>query len=164
MVLDFGKEDKSFLTSDDLKGILTCHFRGICKLVKLIYFNDNYQYNNTIRYINNDNKNIEIIENGFFRIINKEYVLDSIILDLWSILYNYYNEMEINSTIQDYKETLVCSVTWDRITEFIKSYHKFLDGEYNSIEDMRKDIFNIIKLSTIEIDKKKRKNKKHIIK
>ena len=61
MVLDFGKEDKSFLNSDELKIILTCHFRGICKLVKLIYFNPSQISNNTVRYIKDDNKNLEII-------------------------------------------------------------------------------------------------------
>jgi hypothetical protein len=157
MILDFGKEEKSFLTYDDLKMILTCHFRGICKLVKLIYFNPIHKCNNTIRYINNDEKNLEIIENGVFRIVNKEYVLDSIILEVWSILNNYYDEMEKNEYIKNYKQSLVCTATWDRINEFITAYHNFLDGDYMYIEDIRNDIFNIIKLSTISMENKKRR-------
>lgn len=157
MILDFGKEDKSFLNSTHLKLILTCHFRGICKLVKLIYFNSEKKCNNTVRYISDDDKNLEIIENGTFRSVNKEYVLDSIILEVWSILNNFYEELEKNENMNDYKQSLVCEATWERIKEFITSYHKFLDGDYIYMEDIRTDIFNIIKISTLYMEKKKRK-------
>jgi hypothetical protein len=157
MIYDFGKEDKSFVSSIDLKNTLKCHFRGIPKLVKLIYCNPNILSNNNINYIKNNEKELEIMENGVFRIVNKEYVLDSIILDLWTELNNYYEKLEKDGMLENFKTALVCNETWERITDFINTYNKFQNGEYVCIEDLRNEVLNVFKLYSIEKNKKKNK-------
>jgi len=161
MINDFGKEDQSFITENDLRNMLKCHFRGITKLVKLIYCNPNVKSNNNVNYIKNNEKELEIIENGKIRIINKEYVIDSIILDMWAILNNYYEKLEEDNTLEEFKSSLICNETWERITEFIDTYHKFKEGEDIDIEEIRHDIFIIIKIYTNEKKKHRRKSTKY---
>jgi hypothetical protein len=146
MINDFGKEDKSFINDNDLINILKCHFRGISKLVKLIYCNPNIPFNNNIKYIKNNEKELEILENGEFRIVNKEYIIDTIILDTWTILNNCYEKLNRENLLEDFKTSLICNETWERLTEFIQAYHKFKNGDDINIENIREDIFNTIKL------------------
>lgn len=160
MIYDFGKEDKSFISSIDLKNTLKCHFRGIPKLVKLIYCNPNIQSNNNIKYIKNNEKELEIMENGVFRNVNKEYVLDSIILDIWTLLYNYYEKIEKEGMLENFKAALVCKETWERITDFINTYNKFQNGEYVCIDDLRNEVLLVFKLYSIEKNKKKQSRRK----
>lgn len=143
-ILDFGNEDKSYISNNDLKKILISHFRGITKLIKYIHFNNNHISNNNIRYFNN---NIEIIENGIFRIMNKEYILETLILESWMVLYNFYENMNTSQLII-FKDSLISEETFIRIEEFINVYQKICDGEIIYLEDIKLDIFNMIKYET----------------
>lgn len=144
-ILDFGKEDKSYISNNDFKKLLRAHFRGITKLIKYIHFNPEHISNNNIRYFNN---NIEVIENGIFIIMNKEYILDTLIIESWILLYNYYEEMSNNNELLNFKKTLINEDTFIRIEEFIDMYQKICEGEMISLDDIKIDIINMIKYET----------------
>lgn len=155
-IYDFGKENKNFITDSVLKYFLVSHFRSLPKLFRYIYFNNNYPENQNIKYYNDDS--INIIENGLWIIINKEYILDTITLDLWILIYNYYENIKKNNELNNFKNSLICSETFERIEDFIKTYEKVCKGENSLIfSDIKKDIFNVIKYYH---NKKKDKPKK----
>lgn len=164
---NFGEEDLKCLQDLDMRTILKSHFRGIFKLFNYIYFNQNYKNNNTIKYI--DENNIEIIDNGLPILMNKEYVLDSILLHLWSIIYNFYAEMEKNNKLTQFKNSLVCEQTWDRVQEFIDSYIKLTQGIPVDVTYVKEELFTLLKISSItnninvEIIETKIKQKKKLL-
>jgi len=157
IINNFGNEDKSYITSLELKNALKSHFRGISKIFKLIYCNQDFKSNNTIRYIQNDSKNLEIFEDGKFIVMNKEYILDSIILDIWTMLNNYYIKLEDEGKLSNFKDTLICNETWDRIIEFIRDFNKLKNGDSINIESIRQEILNILKIYPTEKQKKRRR-------
>lgn len=165
-ILDFGKEDKSFVTKHVLQNILISHFRGISRLVRLIYFNELYPMNHNIRYVPSDSDNIEIFENGEFRKVRKEYAIDSVVMDIWYLLVMFFNEMEMSGTITAYKNSLVSKETFERIEAFVDAYEMLCNGELSAyiFNDIRNEVYDIIKCQAIEKKIKEEKKRKKRVK
>lgn len=164
MINNFGEEDKSFITNRDLKKMIISHYRGLQRLIVFIYFNDTYPNNHTIKHNPLHPNMVEVMDNGEFVMYPKEYVLDTIILDTWKIFYDFYEEMEKNNELFIFKNSLVCSETFDRIQNFIDSYRRLCEGEQSIIKDIREDILNLIKYQykvSNKLNKKKPKKKRN---
>ena len=142
IINDFGKEDKSYISDEDLKNLLSIHFRGIQKLIRMIYFNDDHPENHNIKPCTNKHM-LEVLENGKFVELNKEYVLDTIIVDAWNRIVDYYYKLEEDDELDDFKESLVSKETEERLGQFINMYKKLCDGEPNiNCNDIHDDVTN----------------------
>lgn len=75
-LIDFGKEDKTFLTTNQIKTIMKAGFNGVVKLIELIHFNLNKpEYNNIyISSKKNLNRSIMVYENGKWNLRDKSYI------------------------------------------------------------------------------------------
>lgn len=144
---EFGKEDRTMVTDDILKNILISHYRGILRLIKYIYFNPNYRKNCTIKFKFSDEHNLYIYEEGMYKPLPKDYILDTIIIDAWKILYNYFEKINRDGTLINFRKSLVCNQTFDRIQDFIISYNNICEGNVDeSFTDIKNDIYNFIKV------------------
>lgn len=160
-VNDFGKENKSYITDDDLKNLLSIHFRGIQKLIRMIYFNDDHPENYNIRPSTTHNT-LEVLENNKFIELNKEYVLDTIIIDAWGRIVQYYEKLEEEDELDDFKDTLVSKETEDRLTQFITTYKKLCQGEPNiTCKEIHEDVMEMIKFQYHRLNDDKNKKKTH---
>jgi len=156
---DFGKENKTFLTDSILRFFLISHFRSLPKLFRYIYYNNKYPSNQNIKYY--DDENINILENGKWIYINKEYILDTVTLDMWILIYNYYETIKKNNKLNDLKNSLICNETFQRIEEFIETYKQVCNGENLLIfTDLKNDIFDVIKYYHNKNKEKPKRKKK----
>lgn len=161
LIHNFGNEDKTFLTSYDFRNIIISHYRGITRLINLIYFNPNKPANHTLKYNVTDTKYVLVYESGSYQAIIKEYVLDTIIIDAWALLVNYFNMIEINDKRNAFKNTLASEETLERIDAFIADYKKLCNGYTPAmLHDIRNDVYELIKFHYMETEKKKKKPKK----
>jgi hypothetical protein len=152
--MDFGKENHSHVTSDLMRSFLTSHYRGIVRYIKHVYFNDNVPANRTIQYDPQDLDNLLIIDNGELRRASKHYVLDTIMIDTWKRMVDYFNALD--SPIA-FKESLVCEETFYRIESFLETYRDICKGNPSiAYKDVRDDVIKMIKLYT-ETTKPKKK-------
>lgn len=159
-ILNFGQEDTTFVTVHDLKHMLISHFRGITRYIKFVYFSETHPQNHTIRYDPNDSKHLEIHEDGMFRHVPNEYILDTIIMDAWQKLVGCYNHIEACGKIEAFKNSLISSETFERIEDFVSEYYKLCHGiAPSSLKDIRQDILDMIKIQSIELAKKTEKKK-----
>jgi hypothetical protein len=159
-VLNFGQEDTTFVTIHDMKHMLLSHFRGITRYIKFVYFSDTHPQNQTIRYDPNDTKHLEIHEDGVFRHVPNEYILDTIIMDAWHKLVGCYNHIEVCGKLETFKNSLVSPETFERIEDFVSEYHKLCHGiAPSSLQDIRQDVLEMIRLHSIELAKKAEKKK-----
>jgi hypothetical protein len=161
MVVDFGKEDTTYIGTHELKSMLISHYRGITRFAKSVFFNDEHIDNHTIRYIADDPKHIHIVENNVYRAVPKEYVLDTMIINSWQKLVEFFKKLETEGKIELFKASLVSEETFTRIQDFVADFEKLCQG-YTPLmlADIRNDVFDMIKFQTIEQDKKLEKKKK----
>ncbi len=158
-VYDFGKEDKSYITDDDLKGLLAINFRGIQKLIRMIYFNRDHPENFNIRPSSHPNT-IEVMDNGNFIQLNKDYILDTIIIDAWGKIIEYYDKLEENDELDDFKESLVSKETEERLSQFVSMYRKLCNGEPNiTCKEIHEDVMDTIRFQYHKLNDKDKKKK-----
>lgn len=157
-VNDFGKENKTYITDDDLRNLLSTHFRGIQRLVRLIHFNDAHPENHNIRPSSHSNI-IEVLENGKFIEMNKEYVLDTVIIDAWGRIVEYFSKLEEDDELDEFRDSLVSKETDERLFQFVAMYKKICQGEPNiTCREVHEDVMDMIKFQYHRIfDKNKKK-------
>lgn len=161
MIRDFGQEDTSFISKYDMRMILITHFRGIKKLVKLIFFNEDQPQNHNIVYKLTDNENLYVYENGELIAINTEYILDTIVVESWKKIAYYYYELEQEDKLKTLKDSLISEETYERITQFINDYSLLCDGKTPFLyQDIKKDIYDLIKILGVEKPEKIKKKRK----
>ena len=157
---NFGNEDKSFITNHDYRNIIISHYRGILRLINLIYFNPSYPVNHTLKYDASDQKYLLVHESGSFQPLIKEYVLDTIIIDAWARLVNYFEMIEASGRRVAFKNTLASEETLERIDAFIADYKKLCHGHNPlMLRDIRNDVYELIKFHH-QSEKKNKKSKK----
>lgn len=166
-VFDFGKEDISFITKHDMRLILVSHFRGIMRYMKLVYFNETHPENQNIMYKPTDQNNLYIIEHGQERAVNNEYILGTLVLDAWKCIAECYFDLEREGKLCEFKSTLVSLETFERIEQFIDAYRQLCNGGTPFLyQDIKQDVYNMIKFLSQELVKKregvkkKKRNKK----
>lgn len=156
LVHNFGNEDKSYLSEIDLRNFLSTHFRGLQRLIRFYHFNEDHPQNHNIRPSANQSF-IDVITNGEFVPVNKEYVLDTVILDAWKTLVEFYNKLELEGEIDDFRSTLISEETSERIDQFVETYKHVCDGKLESAhKELQNDIYEMIKYQSAQIAKKKR--------
>ena len=157
MINNFGDEDKSFLTNFDYRNIIISHYRGIVRLVKLIYFNPNLPNNHTLKYDPIDERYLLVYDSGIFQPLIKEYVLDSIIIDAWARLVNYFDMIEATGRRSVFKESLASEETLERIDAFTSDYRRLCQGHAVSmLQDVRNNVYEMIKFHHQVVKKKKK--------
>jgi hypothetical protein len=148
MLHDFGDEDLSFISEADLHACLACHYRGILKYVKLVFFNPGWPMNNNIRCWEHDIESLYIVESGAWIPVHKFYILDTLILDAWGKLAEYYYRMydDVND-LERFKGSLATEESFSRIEEFIGDYELLCTGELPMMySDIRADLFSKIRI------------------
>jgi hypothetical protein len=149
---NFGQETLDYLTPKLLNNLLIAHFRSFSRLVKIIYFNPEYPQNNIIKYDANNPQYIYVFEKDKFVSYSKEYIIDTIIMNLWTILYNYYSQLNLNT----FKNTLISNETFERIQEFIEDYGKLCKGITPcSMKELQLSVYETIKFCSLDTLKKK---------
>ena len=160
VIHDLGKENKTYITKHDLRNFLSTHFRGIQRLIRHIHFHDDHPENHNIRPTTNDNTTIDVCLDGEFTSLNKEYVLDTLIMDAWKTLVEFYYSLEDSGDLNDFEETLVSQETMERIDQFVHMYRSICDGDsFVSNKDLHDGVFEMIKYQSSKCDKTKKKNK-----
>lgn len=156
-VNDFGKEDKSYITDEDLRNLLSINFRGIQRLIRMIYFNDDHPENFNIRPSSRPNI-LEVLDNSNFIELNKEYILDTIIIDAWRRIFKYYEQLEEDDELDDFIDGLVSKETEERLSQFITMYKKICHGEPNiTCKDIHEDVMDMIKFQYHRLNDKHKK-------
>jgi hypothetical protein len=87
-------EDISFITDKDYNIIFNEGIQCIEKLVKYIYFNENYPQNHIIAITNETSKNAKLYKNNQWTEINKDELVSILYTRCDDILNDYYEEFE----------------------------------------------------------------------
>lgn len=159
-VADFGKEDFTFLTKGELKSMLVSHFRGILRLIKTTYFNDLYPQNQTVQFKMEDSEHLWVSEDGTFRPLPTEYVLDTIIISAWERLVNLFYEIDEQGKMELFKKSLLSIETFERIETFVYQYGLLCHGIPSAINEVKRDALDLIKNISLEKATEKQKKKK----
>lgn len=157
IVNEFGKENTSYITDHDLRNFLSTHFRGIQRLIRFIHFNDEHIENHNIKPTPSNSTTIDVYLDGNTMSLNKEYVLDTLIMDAWKRLVAFYEKLEEDGDLDDFLDTLVSQETIDRIQQFVKTYRSICDGENIAHKDLHDDVYEMIKFQSLKFDKSKKK-------
>lgn len=144
MANNYGEEDFYYVTQEHYNRALKYHYRGLMHLLKLLYFNPRHPENHTITYKEQYPTQLCIREDGEWRPITKEYVLDEVIVTIWTKMYDAYLSLEKNNKLEALCRTFVCSETRDRLESFIDDFTKVCNGNTVIMADTRKDLFNFI--------------------
>ena len=144
---NFNQESLDFITPLQYTRILRAHYRSFSKLVKLIYFNPEYPQNSSVKYVETDSLHLQVSENGKFVSLSKEYVIDTIIMKLWTLLHNHYQTIDLET----FKMRLISEETFDRVEEFMVDYRKLCTGIIpGSIKDIQNLIYETIRFYSLE--------------
>lgn len=144
---NFNHESLDFITQQHYNKILISHYRSFSKLIKLVYFNPEYPQNSTIKYVESDPDHLLTYEHDKFIPLSKEYVIDTIIMKLWSLLYEYYQTLDLETL----KSRLISEETFERIQEFIADYRKLCMGVVpGSIKEIQQLIYETILFYSLE--------------
>ena len=135
---------------------LKSHYLSIQKLIKYIFFNkDSYETMN-LKYDEEQPKMLFVIKDNKWIAYDKDYILDSLVLQIWSQLYNCYIQIP---DINEYKKSLVCEETYERLEKFMDEFNKFCNScEHTSIylNEQKKSALDLIILLS-------KKNKKKLV-
>ena len=149
----------------DYRNIIISHYRGVKRLVKLIYFNSKYPRNHTLRYNPLDQTNLYVYDSGIYQPMIKEYVLDTIIIDAWGQLVSYFEGIEATGKKTAFKNTLASEETLERIDAFVADFRKLCYGDTPPVmlKDIQNDVLETVKTFGLDTNKtkKKRKSKKN---
>jgi hypothetical protein len=144
---NFNQENLDFITHRQYTKILTSHYRSFPKLIKLIYFNPEYSMNSTLKFVETDALHLYTYENDKFIPLSKEYVIDTLIMKLWALLYDHYQTIDLET----FKMRLISEETFDRIEEFMIDYRKLCTGVTpGSIKEIQSLIYETIRFHSLE--------------
>lgn len=159
---DFGDEDHSHVTNHQLRMCLISHHRGVIRYIKYVYFNDNIPQNRTIHYDPKQPDIFHVRENNQLSPLPMLYVLDTIVIEAWKRIADIYKRLEHENRIEQFKSTLVCTATFDRIETFIRTYEDICRGELsNTYKDVRDEVMKMIVSLTEPKHKKTPRKKKN---
>jgi len=130
---------------DLLLNHLKSHHLSIQKLIKYIFFNkDSYETMN-VNYDEEQPKMLLIIKDNNCVAYDKDYILDSLVLQIWGQLYNCYIQIP---DINEYKKSLVCEETYERLEKFMDDFNKFCNNGSISntliIIEQKKSVLDLI--------------------
>lgn len=129
------------LSEDVLIDYMKSHYRAIPRLVKLLYFNKENPADMNLKFDPSDPTMLYTIKNNRWVSQNRDYLLDSIVLELWSQLYNVFVKIDEDS----FKENLVCEETFQRIESFMDEFRDFCNrGPNASWNDQKKTVMSLI--------------------
>lgn len=128
--------------------ILKSHYRSILRCIQHINFNVDNPENMNLKYDPDFPDSLFIIKNNEWICNQKDFILDSIILDIWQKLNTYYLKIiEDEESKEDYIETLTCEDTFERIESFMNDFTNFCNkGDNMCILDQKKLIFESIQI------------------
>lgn len=127
-----------------LKDTLKSHYRAIPRLIKYYYFNSEYPETMTLKYDPKSPNMLCVVHDNTWTYHNKDYVLDTIVAELWSQLYNVFVRID---DIESYKNDLICEDTFQRIETFVDDFRIFCDGAGEATAswiEQKKNAFNFI--------------------
>jgi hypothetical protein len=118
------------------------HYRAIPKLISNIYYNINSRETMNLKYDKNTPHLLYISKNNKWIAYDKDYILDSLVLEIWRQLYDSYVNIE---NMDEFKESLVCDDTFDRIENFINDFRQFCNtGSSSALVDQKKNALAFI--------------------
>jgi hypothetical protein len=90
----FGKEDLSMITDDIKKDLIQGPFKMMPKLLELIYFNDKYPENHTLKMVNKNKEIIKVHEKKGWKLKDKKDTVDYLLEDKNFTVDSYYDDNE----------------------------------------------------------------------
>jgi hypothetical protein len=111
-----------------IKKYIKFHYRSIQCLIKEVYFNRANPLNMSLKYDPLNPSLLFIIKDNNWISYDKDYILDILILEIGSKLYNYYINI---IDIETYKKSLVNVETFKRIEEFMDEFNDFCTNGTN---------------------------------
>ena len=131
------------LSEDILTDYMKSHYRAIPRLVKLFYFNKEKPSEMTLKFDPTNPSMLYTIKNNVWVAQDKDYLLDTLVLEIWSQLFNVFIKIDEDS----FKDTLVCEETYQRIEAFMDEFRDFCNrGPNASWNDQKKNVFSLIVL------------------
>ncbi len=124
-----------------LEECLKSHHRSICRLINYLYFNVNHPERMNIKANPKEPNTLYIIKDHKWFAIDKDYLLDTVILNLWKQLYDYFCNIK---DIESFKESLTCGEdTYQRIETFMDEFKSFCEsGNGICWNDQKNYIYN----------------------
>ena len=112
-----------------LKEMLKSHYRAIPRLIKKLYFNKDKPELMNLKYDPLMPGMLCVIKDNNWIFYDKDYILDTIISDMWGALYNTYVAIP---NLEKYKTELICEETFQRIEIFMDEFKDFCDRGANA--------------------------------
>ena len=107
VVNNYGEEDISYITNDQLKQYALNIPDGINQLAETSHFSPQHPENKNIRIDNKNDKQIQIWKDNKWIYKNRNKLIDNIIFAKYAILGGILAEMEINNEISQFKLELL---------------------------------------------------------
>lgn len=129
------------ISEDALLDYMKSHYRSIPRLVKLVYFNKERPADMNLKHDPAHPSMLYTYKAGSWAGLDKDYLLDTIVLEFWSQLYNAFVKIDENV----FKEDLVCEETYVRIESFMDEFRDFCNrGANASWNDQKKAVHALI--------------------
>lgn len=128
---------------------LKSHYRSLTRLIKKLFFDKDKPNCLNVKYDPKIPNHICIVQDSKWMPVHKDYFLDSVLLNLWTQLYDVFNKV---SEDESFKENLACEETYQRIENFIEDFREFCNtGESKCWLDQKVLVYNNIVFLTKKI-------------
>jgi hypothetical protein len=126
-----------------LEECLRSHYRSLCRLIKYLYFDTHHPEKMNIKVNSKEPSIIYIIKDQKWTTIDKDFLLDTILLNLWKQLYDHFCNIK---DIEAFKDSLTCGEdTYQRIETFMDEFKTFCEsGTGICWNDQKNYIFNYL--------------------
>lgn len=127
---------------------LKSHYRSLCRLIKIVFFNKDKPESLNIKYDPKIPNHICVVQDKKWVPVHKDYFLDTVLLNLWTQLFDAFNKI----AGEEFKEHLACEETYQRIENFIEDFREFCDtGESKCWLEQKVVVYNYIVFLTKKI-------------
>lgn len=103
VIHNYGDENLSYLTNDDLTKFVKNLPPGIMKLIETIHFNPDHPENTNLRITNRKEPFIQIRKKNKWFLENKNEIINNLLSDKYSILEEHLNHISPEITLDDQK-------------------------------------------------------------
>lgn len=137
---DFEFEKK--IPSSVLRELLKSHHRAIQRLVRLFYFSKDRPERMSIKYDETQPDKILVVRDGQWKVYDRDYIIESVIIDMWSQLYDCFLSVQDDD---GFKRSLACEETYQRIENFMDDFRDFCErGSNVAWNDQKRLVFSDI--------------------
>lgn len=137
------------IDSADLREYLKSGYMAIPRIIKRVWFNKDDLACQNVKCEPKVSEHVYIIQNSKWTMVNRDLFLETLILKLWTMLYDCYNSIV---DLDQYKSSFVCEEMFLRTQTFISDFERFCEhGFTDTFIDLKQTVYSHVVYLTKKI-------------